>query len=129
MIVRPATKDDLPAILDVMDRCQLAMEDVNYSNWSGWLLLAVRQSQIIGLIHVLPAQPYCMIQEFGVLPEFQGGRAAHKLIEAAELMMRVSGYSEWCAFVGNDKNGFHETMQSWGAIASGGDGKAYRRKL
>ncbi len=128
MIVRPATKEDLPAITTILERCELAMAGVDYTNWTGWLLVAERQEQVIGLVHVIPSKPYAIVGEFGVLPEFQKGRAAHKLIEAAELMMRVSGYTEWCAFVGNDRNGFHETVQSWGAVLSG-EGKSYWRKL
>jgi len=128
MIIRPATKDDLPAIMAIRERCALAVDGVNYTDWSGWLLVAERQSQVIGLVHVIPSKPYAIVAEFGVLPEFQKGRAGHKLIEAAELMMRVSGYTEWVAFVGNDRNGFHETIQSWGAILSG-EGKSYWRKL
>ncbi len=128
MQIRPAKTDDLPAIRDILQACDLMIEGVDYSEWSGWLLVAERQGQVIGMIHVLPAKPYSLVMEFGVLPAFQKSRAAHKLIEAAELLMRSQGQMAWGAFVGDNRNGFHATVEAWGARPTG-HGRAYWRAL
>lgn len=128
MLVRPARQDDLPAIEEILRACGLAVEGVDYTEWTGWLLVAERQSQVIGMIHIIPSRPYAVIAEFAVLPAFQKSRAAHKLIEAAELLMRTTGTKVWAAFVGANRNGFHATVEAWGARSTG-HGQAYWRTL
>jgi len=128
MIVRPARQTDLPAVGDILAACKLTIDGLSYDTWTGWLLVAERQGQVIGLVHVIPSRPYALIAEFGVLPAFQKGRAAHKLIEAAELLLRSQGYPVWAAFVGANRNGFHATVEAWGGRAHG-DGTMYTRSL
>lgn len=128
MHVRPAKREDLPAIGDILAACDLLAPGVNYDEWTGWLLVAERAGQVIGMIHVLPAKPYAIVTEFGVLPVFQKSRAGHKLIEAAELLLRANGFAIWAAFVGANRNGFHLTVEAWGA-QSHGDGTMYTRGL
>ena len=128
MIIRPATPKDLPDIGLILDACDLRVESVDYADWTGWLLVAERQGQVIGLIHVIPAKPYSIIAEYGVLPEFQKGRAAHKLIEAAELLLRTNGLPGWAAYVGDRRNGFHATITEWGGVNLG-LGSMYWRAL
>ena len=118
MIVRPMLAKDLPRVVDIVERCGLAAEGVGYTDWSGILLVAERQGEVIGFIAALPGKPYAVITEMGVLPEHQKGRAAVKLWESMELLLRSMGVTAWAAFVG-DKRDVNDTMPELGCVHSG----------
>ena len=121
MIVRPAQSKDIPAIIEIVERCGLGVEGLDYSEWSGVLLVAVRQSEVVGFINALPAKPYAVITEMGVLPEHQKGRAARMLIDGMDLLLRHLGCRAWAGYVG-DKRDMSEMLTKRGAecVASGG---------
>ena len=118
MIVRPAKEADLPRVLDIVERCGLGVEGLDYSAWTGVLLVAERQASVIGFIAALPGKPYAVITEMGVIPEYQGSRAAVKLWESCELLLRSMGCPAWTAYVG-DKREVNQTMPKLGATATG----------
>ena len=127
MIVRPAQAQDLHAIVSIVERCGLGVEGLGYSEWSGVLLVAVRQSEVIGFISALPAKPYAVITEMGVLPEHQKGRSARMLIDAMELLLRHLGCTAWAGYVG-DKRGLDDMLTKRGA-ANTGQGSMWLRVL
>ena len=127
MIVRPAKESDLPRVLDIVERCGLGVEGLDYSAWTGILLVAERQSFVIGFIAALPGKPYAVVTEMGVIPEYQGSRAAVKLWESCELLLRSMGCTAWTAYVG-DKREVNQTMPKLGATATGA-GTMYVRVL
>ena len=118
MIVRPAQDKDLPAILNIVERCGVKVDGLNYADWSGILLVAVRQSEVIGFISALPGKPYAVITEMGVLPEHQKSRAARELWQGVELLLRSLGIPAWAAFIG-EKREVNETMPKLGAVETG----------
>ena len=128
MFVRPATQQDLPAVIAIVDACGLRVEGVDYTEWTGWLLVVERQGEVIGMIHVIPAKPYAIIAELGVLPVFQKSRAAVKLIEAAELLLRANALRGWAAYIGHARNGFHASVEAWGGTNLG-SGTMHWREL
>ena len=127
MNVRPAENRDLPAVKEILDRCGLTAEGLDYSDWTGVLLVAVRQSQVIGFISALPGKPYAVVTELGVLPEFQKGPACRKLIEGLELLLRSLGCRAWAGYVG-DKRGLTDSLGKWGA-ESMGTGQMWLRRF
>lgn len=127
MIVRPARQEDLPAIVEIVERCGLRVDGLDYSRWTGVLLVAERQGQVIGFMAALPGVPYAVITEMGVLPEHQGSRAAVKLWEGMELLLRSMGVRSWAAFIG-EKRDVNETMPKLGAMCAG-MGKMWLRSL
>jgi hypothetical protein len=127
MIVRPAKDGDVARVVEIVERCGLAAEGLSYRDWSGVLLVAERQGEVIGFIAALPGKPYAVITEMGVLPEHQKGRAAVKLWESMELLLRSVGCTAWAAYVG-DKREVNETMPKLGAVCTG-EGKMYLRSL
>ena len=127
MIVRPARADDIPAIVEIVERCGLGVDGLEYSQWSGIVLVAVRQSEVVGFVSALPAKPYAVITEIGVLPEHQKGRACTELIKAMELALRLAGCSAWAGYVG-DVRGLDEAMKTWGAESTG-SGSMWLRRL
>ena len=129
MIVRPATNADLPLINHIMDVCDLAGESVDYTRWDGLVLVAVRQSEIVGFVHVVPSRPYSIVTHIGVLPEHQKGRAASKLMESAELLLRSSGYSTWYTFAYEKETALRDLITRWGAKESPSMGHIYKRTL
>ncbi len=118
MIVRPAQQQDLPAIVSVIERCGLSMEGLEYTDWSGVVLVAIRQSEVVGFISALPAKPYAVITEMGVLPEHQKGRAARMLIDGMDLLLRHLGCTAWAGYVG-EKRGLDEMLTKRGATCTG----------
>ena len=127
MIVRPAQQQDLPAIVEIVERCGLGVEGLDYSEWSGVLLVAVRQSEVVGFISALPAKPYAVITEMGVLPEHQKGRAARMLIDGMDLLLRHLGCRAWAGYVG-DKRDLDTMLTQRGAICTG-QGAMWLRSL
>ena len=128
MIVRPARASDLEAIQKIMAECDLLAEGVAYDDFSGPILVAERQGQVIGFIQAHVGKPYAVVTEYGVLPEFQKGSAAYRLVEGMELILRQMGVRAWAAFVNQSRNGFHDMMERWGAKKTAG-GTAYMRHL
>ena len=127
MIVRPARQEDLPAIVEIIERCGLGVDGMDYSRWTGVLLVAERQGQVIGFLAALPGAPYAVLTEMGVLPEHQKGRAAVKLWEGMELLLRSLGVSTWAAFIG-EKRDVNEIMPKLGAVCAG-TGRMWTRSL
>lgn len=118
MIVRPAQPQDVPAIVEIVERCGLGSDGLDYSEWSGVVLVAVRQAQVVGFIAALPAKPYAVITEMGVLPEHQKGRACRDLINGMDLLLRHLGCKAWAGYVG-EKRGLSEMLSKWGARSTG----------
>lgn len=127
MIVRPARQEDIPAIVEIVERCGLGVDGLDYTQWSGIVLVAVRQSEVVGFVAALPAKPYAVITEIGVLPEHQKGRACTELIKAAELALRLAGCRAWAGYVGESR-GLESTLKSWGAESTG-VGSMWLRRL
>ena len=118
MIVRPARQEDVPAIVEIVERCGLGVDGLDYSQWAGIVLVAVRQSEVVGFVAALPAKPYAVITEIGVLPEHQKGRACTELMKAIELALRLAGCTAWAGYVGESR-GLDSTLKSWGAESTG----------
>lgn len=127
MIVRPAKPGDEPVIVEIIERCGVGAEGLDYSRWTGILLVAERQGQVIGFISALPGAPYAVITEMAVLPEHQKSRAAVKLWESMELLLRSMGVRAWAAYVG-EKRAVNETMPKLGALCAG-NGRMWLRSL
>ena len=118
MIVRPVKPSDIPAIVEIVERCGLGVDGLNYSEWTGVVLVCVRQEQVIGFMAALPGHPYAVITEYGVLPEHQKSRAAFKLWESMELLLRSLGCKAWGTIV-SEKRGMSDIMQRIGAVSTG----------
>ena len=127
MLVRPATQADIPPIVEIVERCGLGADGLDYAQWSGLVLVAVRQSEVVGFVSALPAKPYAVITEIGVLPEHQKGRACTELMKAAELALRLAGCHAWAGYVGESR-GLESTLKSWGAESTG-VGSMWLRRL
>ena len=130
MIVRPATQADIPAIVEIVERCGLGGDGIDFSVWQNHVVLvAVRQAQVVGFVACVPAKPCSIVTEFAVLPEHQGGRAAVKLIEGLELVLRHMGMTHWAAWV-REKNGvMRGIMDKLGFTRSEEVGYTYHRSL
>ncbi len=128
MIVRPARQDDIPAIVEIVERCGLGVDGLDYSAWSGVILVAVRQDEVIGFVAALPGSPYAIVTEIGVLPEHQRGRACIKLMESLELLLRSLGVKAWAGYVGSKRDDVQDMLERWGGRKEG-DGTMYIRNL
>lgn len=129
VIVRPARQEDVAAIVEIVERCNIGAEDVNYGEWTGIILVAVRQSQVVGFISALPAKPYAVVTEMAVLPEYQKGRACHKLIESMELLLRHLGCTAWAGYVREKNTAMRDVLDNLEAYRSDEVGYMYHRSL
>ena len=129
MIIRPAKPSDLDVVMTIMDRCDLRADDVDYTRWDGLILIAERQGEPIGFIHALAFKPYAVITHLAVLPEHQKGRAAVKLLESAELLLRSLGCQNWFTFVWEKHTAIADMLSRWGAIQSPDVGHVFKRIL
>jgi len=127
MIVRPAREQDVPAIQAIVEACGLAADGIDYTKWTGIMLVAVRQSEVVGFLQCLPARPYAVVTEIGVLPQHQKGRACHELIKGLELILRGQGVTAWTGYVGHHRG--LEALLSHAGAKSTGDGSMYIRSL
>lgn len=89
--IRPATDDDLPTVRALLVESGLAFEDVDYSAYTPPLLVAVRDGEIVAYMHAAFSRPYAVVTECVVKREFQGRGYGIRLLQAMELLMRMSG--------------------------------------
>ena len=127
MMVRPAKAGDEPKIFAILTACELLTPQ--HADWTGILLVAERQTEIVGFIHALPGKPFSVITQMGVLPAHQKGRAGYKLIESMELLLRSMGFPHWVAYVAEKNAAMRGPIEGWGAYTDGGTGMMYRRTL
>ncbi len=125
LVVRPATADDLPAINVVLESCHLAMVD----DLSPTVLVAVRDNTIVGCIQAINTRPCGLIMLMAVLPAYRHGRTALKLIEAAELTLRLQGCPAWQCLVRGDRHEWMETIRAWGATETDRNMRVFRKEL
>ena len=128
MIVRPARQEDIPAIVEIVERCGLGVDGLDYSKWSGVILVAVRQTEVIGFIAAIPGSPYAVLTEIGVAPEHQRGRTGVELLKSMELLLRSLGVQAWVTFVGSKREDVQDMVNRWGGRCEG-EGKMFVRNL
>lgn len=129
MTIRPATQDDVPAILTIVEKCALGLEGVDYSKWDGLTLVAQRGMEVVGFVNVLPAKPLAVITEIGVLPEHQGGRALVELMKGLELLLRSLGCKAWVGYVGEKRTRAREVLSHWENTVECNVGSMYLRRF
>ncbi len=114
MNVRPARVEDLPIIGKILEECEIALGQ-DTSEFTGICLVCVRGSEVIGFAQAIPARPIAYFALLAVLPAYQKTRAAYKLVEGVELLLRASGCKEYSAFVTQEKSAWQRTVEAWGA--------------
>ena len=129
MIVRPARAGDEPAIVEIIERCGLGAEGVDYTRWTGLLLVAERQSQVVGFMAALPGAPYAVITHIVIAPEHRKGRAKMKLMESAELILRHLNCGNWFTHIYEKDDNLRASAQHWGAHEAPSPGYLYKRVL
>ena len=129
MIVRPAMAKDAEHVLRLLDACDMRASDVDYTRWDGFVLVAERQSEIVGFIHVLPARPYSVITHIAIAPGHRKGRATAKLMESAELILRHLNCGNWFTHVYEKDDNLRASAQHWGAHEAPSPGYLYKRVL
>lgn len=119
MIVRPAREADLPVIAKILTECDVASgQDMN--TFTGILLVCERGGEVIGFAQAIPARPVAYFALLAVLPAYQKTRAAYKLVEGIELLLRAAGCGEWSAFVAAGHDTWQRTIEAWGATPDAG---------
>ena len=126
MHVRPARAADLPAITTILTVCGIAA-DQDLKEFSGITLIVERNGEVIGFAQAIPAKPVAYFALLAVHPLYQKTRAAYKLVEGIELLLRASGCLEWSAFVAEDALSWRRTVEDWGA--KGTPGHLLRKEL
>lgn len=128
MIVRPARQADLQCITKILTECDLVREQ-NMAEFTGITLVAERGGEVIGFAQALPGKPISYFALLAVLPAYQKTRAAYKLVEGIELLLRASGCLEWAAFIDESAASWQSTVEHWGAIANPNPGRLFRKDL
>lgn len=128
MIIRPAKPEDITAIRTILETCDIAAEGVDYESWTGIVLVADRQREVIGMIAALPGRPVAVITDMAVLPEHRKGRAAGKLIDGMRLLLTSLGCTTWAAFINPEKTKWCEALDHIGTRAQS-TGVLYRGAL
>ena len=126
MNVRPARNNDLQAIAKILTECEIANEQ-DMSDFTGITLVCERGGEVIGFAQAIPARPIAYFALLAVLPAYQKTRAAYKLVEGVELLLRTSGCLEWSAFVDIGATSWERTVEAWGA--KGSPGHMLRKEL
>ena len=128
MHVRPARQSDLQAIAKILTECDIANEQ-DMSEFTGITLVAERGGEVIGFAQAIPAKPVAFFALLAVMPTYQKTRAAYKLVEGVELLLRASGCREWSAFIDAGNTSWQRTVESWGADVVGHSGNLLRKGL
>ena len=126
MIVRPGRPTDLSAIGRILTDCGIAAEQ-DMTAFTGITLVCERGGEVIGFAQAIPARPVAFFALLAVAPSHQKTRAAYKLVEGIELLLRSSGCVEWSAFVEESATSWRRTVEDWGA--KGNPGHLLRKEL
>ena len=126
MMVRPARSNDLPRIALILTECGIAAEQ-DMREFTGITLVCERGGEVIGFAQAIPAKPIAYFALLAVSPPHQKTRAAYKLVEGIELLLRASGCLEWSAFVAEGATSWRRTVEDWGA--KGDPGTMLRKEL
>lgn len=114
MNVRPARQADLHVIAKILTECDIACEQ-DMSEFTGITLVCERGGEVVGFAQAIPAKPIAFFALLAVLPAYQKTRAAYKLVEGIELLLRASGCTEWSAFIKDGATSWQRTVEQWGA--------------
>ena len=128
MIVRPARPSDLQCIAKILTECDL-VRDQALGDFTGITLVCERGGEVIGFAQALPGKPVSYFALLAVLPAYQKTRAAYKLVEGIELLLRASGCVEWAAFIDESAASWRGTVEHWGATANPNPGRLLRKDL
>ena len=128
MYVRPARQSDLQAIAKILTECEVA-SDMDLSEFTGITLVCERGGEVIGFAQAIPAKPVAFFALLAVMPAYQKTRAAYKLVEGVELLLRSSGCREWSACIDASNTSWQRTVESWGADVVGHSGNLLRKGL
>lgn len=128
MNVRPAKSSDLPVIAKILTECDIA-NGQNMSEFTGITLVCERQGEVIGFAQAIPAKPIAYFALLAVMPNHQKSRAAYKLVEGVELLLRANGCTEWSAFIDTSNASWQRTVEQWGASVVGHSGNLLRKGL
>jgi len=117
VIVRPAQAKDLAYVAKILTECEIA-DGQDMTEFTGILLVAERGGEVIGFAQAIPAKPIAFFALLAVLPAHRKTRAALKLVEGVELLLRASGCIAWSAFVDESNETWKKTVETWGGQPS-----------
>ena len=128
MNIRPARSSDLQTIAKILIECEIA-NDQDMSDFTGITLVCERGGEVIGFAQAIPARPVAFFALLAVMPAYRNTRAAYKLVEGIELLLRSAGCTEWSAFIDAGAESWKKTVESWGAAVVGSPGHLLRKEL
>lgn len=126
MKIRPATMADLGAIQGLLIENSLVLEGVSYADFSGLVLVAEDDGEVIGFLQALLGKPVAVVTELAIARTHQGHGYGVKLIEALELLLRYHGLAAWACYTNRDD--VMKQLDRYGAQSTG-QGMMYVKRL
>lgn len=114
-MIRPAVREDMPALRAVMTQCHAVHPALTYEDFTHPVLVAEDDSELVGFVMGLIAWPYAYFSEAGVLPGYRQQGIYGELFHALEDTFRAAGVPAWVGFV-HDGLMNHDIIQRRGAI-------------
>lgn len=109
-MIRPATIEDVPAIVKLLQECGLYNPDLKYDQWSHPTLVADYDGHVVGMTQAIIGYPYAMMTEMAVRAGHRDQRVASALIEALEGILKAAGVQAWGAVIPE------VNLNSWGRM-------------
>jgi N-acetylglutamate synthase-like GNAT family acetyltransferase len=125
-VIRPARSTDLTNVQDLLILSGLG-DFIPPDSFTGILLIAEHEGQVVGVIHALPGEPCAFITLMAVHPDTQKAGVAYALQNGMELALRLAGSRRWVAFIDDEKWG--EAVTRYGAKPFPNVGRLFKGEL
>ena len=128
MTIRPARREDVPAIQALLEENKLLLDGVEYTDFTHPCLVAIRNDEIIGMIHAHVGRPYAVITDLAVRGDVQSHGIGVRLAQAMELLLRVAGVTAYVAFCAASDTRMADMLERFGFTTTG-LGRGFVRRL
>jgi ribosomal protein S18 acetylase RimI-like enzyme len=115
--IRLATYDDLPRLKELMAMSGVEVPGIDYSEFTGLVLVAEQDEKVVGFIQMLAGLPYSNLTEMAVDPNYRGQLIGRALLQAAEETLLAAGCPAWTTVT--SKEYIADALRDWGAEYTG----------
>lgn len=126
--IRPALPDDAPRMLEILQENKQTLDGVDYTSWTPYTLVVVREGIVEGLIQAYFGTPYAVVTELAISRAHHGKGYGIKLANAMEVLLRTTGVTSYVTYAATEHGEMRDMLTRYG-FQETGHGTGYVRRL